>query len=187
MGDTRDLMINGLGEWVGKAARSVQYALRFSIDLSARDLERLLGTGMPWVLEWRGFTLRFDRPRLAIEQASDQLRLRLAVVLSLPIGRPAHGSVELQGRLRYDAEAGQLYLDAAECSDLTLAGYRRLWLPLRLSLAPLLRPWLARRPVFEWRSDSRTHALAKGTLAALEVRKGVVRLHFRSGKGGADS
>lgn len=182
MSDQSDSLRTSLGEWVGKTARSLQHAIRFNLDLTARDLERLLSSTTPWISRWRGVSVSFDRPRIAIEKGNDEVCLRMLLTVQLPMSRPIRGTVEVRGRLRYDPDQGRLHLDALECTDLALAGFRRPLLPLRLGLPPLLRPWLAKRPVFEWRADSRTHALARGTLMALEVRNGCVRLHFRAGR-----
>jgi hypothetical protein len=146
-----------------------------TVTVTAAELQRELSRKLPLTRTGRLVTVTVSSADVALAEGSDRIGLRAAATVQAPLVRPLSGTVQLDGKLRYAPEQGELWLDDVRVLDLGVAA-------IPVSLKPtveelvggLARSVLARTPVYRLKQESFKQSLAKLVLRDLRVRDGQV-------------
>jgi hypothetical protein len=118
-------------------------------------------------------TVTVPAAQVVLAEGTDRIGLRATATLALPAGRPLSGTVQLDGRIRYVPERGELWLDEARVVDLAIGGLPGALRPtVEEDVGGLARGYLDRTPVYRLKQGNLKHSLARLVLRAAVVRNG---------------
>lgn len=162
----------GLWWWLGRG---------IEVRIPQRQLEAALAQRLPQAQRLLGlFELTFDRPRVTLGGASQQMRIALDLSVTSLVGsagRSWPGAVELRAGLRYEPGEGALYLADPAIEDLSIASLsERQRNAVRGALTLALRAWFARHPVYVLDGDEARQGAARRLLRRLTIGDGVLVL-----------
>lgn len=153
---------------------------RYELTLSQEQLLEKLSAKFPFEKSYLFLvTLRFENPRLELEENSDRIRFGCDLTLNLPIDTgggghsgPLQGSTTVSGKLRYAAEDGTFYLDDPLVEQLVVTGIPEKWMKkVRSSAEKAVSEFLKRAPLYRLKEHDIKQSAARLVLQAVTVKE----------------
>ena len=125
-----------------------------------------------------GITLKFTNPVVRLRDGTDRINFLVDVALNLLTKDALNGTGEISGKVRYDQEKGQFYLDDARVEDLSVDGIPANFEQRVVEIAnTIAREYITIIPVHTL-DQSLKQSLVKRHLHSAEVQNGHLVLHF---------
>ena len=146
-----------------------------TITMTAADLQREVARKLPLTRTGRLVTVTVQAAEVVLAEGSDRIGVRATSTVQLPLVRPLSGTVQLDGKLRYVPEQGELWLDDVRVVDLGVAAIPASLKPTVEELVGgIARGVLGHTPVYRLKQESFKQSLAKLVLRDVSVRDGKV-------------
>ncbi len=167
----------GAGAWL----LFQRYSPQLAIEFAAQDLQTRIAARFP--IQNCGLIilcLDVTAPQLTLTDGSD--RIALTAALSTTLGQRRYpGTLAFSGKIRYVAQAGELFLDDIEIERFELAGIPMHYTEILRSRGPgVLRSVLATRPIYTLNADTLQERLARLAVRDVRVINGKLRVSFVS-------
>jgi hypothetical protein len=146
-----------------------------TVTMTAAELQREISARLPRTRAGRLVSATVQSAEVVLTDGSDRVGVRAATTLQLPGGHSLAGAVQLDGKLRYVAGAGEFWLDEVRVVDLGIAAIPTALRPVAEELVgSIARNYLARTPVYRLKQESFKQSLAKLVLRQVVVRDGTL-------------
>lgn len=165
---------------IASAALWHSWGERYEITLSEEQLLSKLNEKFPFEKNFLFLvTLRFEHPRLELEEGSDRIRFGCDLSVNLPVdpGGDAHtgpiqGTATLSGKIRYSATDGSFFIDDPIVDQLLLNGVPEKWMKkIRSSADKAANEFVKRAPVYRLKETDVKQAAARLVLQGVAVHE----------------
>jgi hypothetical protein len=96
-------------------------AARLRVAMTGEQIERELSKSFPVTRSYSVLCVELSNPKIALQPGSDRIGLKLIATAGVAIVK-VNGSVTVSGKLRYEPDTSQFFLDAPVVTSLELPG-----------------------------------------------------------------
>ncbi len=155
------------------------YGAPLTITLTRDELQKEVEKRFPIDKSELLFTGRLSEPRVLLKQGTDRIGLAVSIAVSAPIIKPVTGKGELDGRVRFDPESRELFLESAELRLTEASGVSDKDLrTAEVLIRPLLSGLLARIPIYRLKETDLRIPGTNAQVKQIRVEEGCVILRF---------
>lgn len=96
-------------------------AARLRVTMTGEQIERELSKSFPVTRAYSVLSVELSNPKVLLQSGGDRIGLKLNATAAVAILK-ANGSVTVSGKLRYEPDTSQFFLDEPEVTSLELPG-----------------------------------------------------------------
>jgi hypothetical protein len=124
----------------------------------------------------RVLCLTLSDPVVKLEEGGDRIRFAASAALNLTLNdKQLHGFGDIAGRIRYEQQRGEFYLDAPDILRLTIEGIPEKYAQKVEELAKeSVAEYLAVRPLYRLKSTDIKQSIVRLVLRSVRVTNGVL-------------
>lgn len=147
--------------------------MNFIITLDRADLQRRVERLFPVVREDPWIGVQLHHPVVILRDGSDRIGLGLHVDTTASSQIAVSGVAQVEGKLRFEREAGQFYLDDAQITDLALEGVEQPFVAqIRQIAEVVVRQALQVHPVYDLNQAGVSKRLMGAEIKSVAVDEG---------------
>lgn len=151
----------------------------FTLEFTEAQLQEKIDAMMPLEKKRLLFTIVISDPALKLLQGEDRLNVRANLSVKVPGGVTGSGKVNITGKLRYDKDKGEFYLDEPVINEMHVDKVPDNYQAQIKSLTQKsVEKAMARKPVYKLKDDNVKQKLAKSTLQSVRVDGGKLIVEF---------
>ena len=149
------------------------------VTITREELQREVEKRFPIEKSELLFTVRLSEPRVLLKPNSDRIGIGVSISVSGPVIKAISGKGELDGRVRFDPEARELFLESAELRLSEASGVSEKDLrTAEVVVRPLLSGLLARVPIYRLKETDLRFPGTNAQVKEMRVEEGRVILRF---------
>ncbi len=145
-------------------------AFTYTLELSEAELQTRITSAQPIQQQRFGMTIIFTDIKIGIVPVSDEISFSSPMDVIIPSDLKATGAVTMRGKLRYDENLGEFFLDAPVIDDIKVNGVT----PSTLARIKPITQYAARAIVTKHSiykfDNSLNQKLAKALLKSVDVK-----------------
>ena len=145
-------------------------AFSYTLELSEAELQTRITTLQPIKHQRFGVTVVFNDIKIGLISISDEISFSSPLKIVEPTGLTLSGEVSMRGKLRYDENLGEFFLDAPIIDDFKVDGVTA---TILAQIKPITqyaaRTILSKNAIYKL-DNSLKHKLAKSLLKSVDVK-----------------
>ena len=165
------LLLFLLGPFSGKIVSTV---FAYTLEYTQEDLQKKIEKKFPYLISKPIYRVELKNPHVILKEGEDRIGFKVDVSVTILERLPNHGSATLNGKLRYEASSGKLFLDDPKLQELLIEGA-----PPEINFAvgtvlegEIIKKHFATKPLYELKEQDLQHTLAKLMLKSVAVKDG---------------
>ncbi|MGK5095384.1 DUF1439 domain-containing protein [Deltaproteobacteria bacterium TL4] len=158
----------------GGFSPAVPAFFNYTLEYTAAELQEKIDKKFPLEIKKPFSQFKFEEPRVILKEGNDRIGLQVKVSVWVMEQLAGIGTVELDGKLRYEKEQGALFFDEPELRKLEIEGLpKSLLSQLRelLNNSPF-KQHFSEKPLYTLDPKKTGHPLAKLLLKSVTVSHG---------------
>ena len=166
------VILTGIGIWWATGAPA-------KLTLTREELQREVEKKFPIEKSELLFSAALSKPRVLLNPANNRLGLGVTIMVSAPLIKTMTGQGELDGNVRFDPAARELYLDSPRLKLIEASGISEKDLRSAEEIInPLLATTLARVPIYRLKETDLRVPVTQAQVKDVRVQEGSVVLRF---------
>jgi len=147
------------------------FAFTYTQEITEAEIQQKVASMMPLKRTKSFLTVILSKPKIRLNDGSDQISFYSKVKLKALGGLTGNGSTKIKGSIEYNAAKGEFYLRNPKIVDLKMKDVPSSFMPKIKSLAQsFLSQSLKKRPIYRFKDNDLKQKLAKSVLKSVTIK-----------------